>query len=169
MDSLRSKRFRLVSEQKKTVEGDFRFWPRNKTRTMGYWLRVHSGSRNNNNNYYYCCCCCWWWWWWYLLGLIIGFTCPPTIHFKFIIKSDKFYYKLRQLILLRSATGISKCATIITKCDRTLFARQSCHGINEQWWSHQEIPTHFLFLSVLLLFLAELNKRPARTIINSSS
>ena len=24
--SLRSKRFRLVSEQKKTVEGDFRFW-----------------------------------------------------------------------------------------------------------------------------------------------
>ena len=28
--SLRSKRFRLVSEQKKTVERDFRFWPREK-------------------------------------------------------------------------------------------------------------------------------------------
>ena len=28
--SLRSKRFRLVSEQKETVEGDFRFWPREK-------------------------------------------------------------------------------------------------------------------------------------------
>ena len=28
--SLRSKRFRLVSEQKKTVEGDFRFWSREK-------------------------------------------------------------------------------------------------------------------------------------------
>ena len=26
--SLRSKRYRLVSEQKKTVEGDFRFWSR---------------------------------------------------------------------------------------------------------------------------------------------
>ena len=26
--SLRSKRFRLVSEQKETVEGDFRFWSR---------------------------------------------------------------------------------------------------------------------------------------------
>ena len=162
MDSLR-KRFRLVSEQKKTVEGDFRFWPRNITRTMGYWLRVNSGSRNNNNNnyYYYCCCCCCWWWW-YLLGLITGFTWPPTIHFKFITKSDKFYYKVRQLHLLQSATAISKC-------DRTPFARQSCHGINKEWWSHQEIPTHFLFLSVLLLFLAELNKRPARTVINSSS
>ena len=30
MGSLRSKRFRLVSEQKKTVERDFRFWPREK-------------------------------------------------------------------------------------------------------------------------------------------
>ena len=39
---------------------------------------------------------------------------------------------ISQIILLRSATGISKCATIITKCDRALFARQSCHGINEQ-------------------------------------
>ena len=29
-DSLRSKRFRLVSEQKKTEERDFRFWPREK-------------------------------------------------------------------------------------------------------------------------------------------
>ena len=28
--SLRSKRFRLVSEQKKNEEGDFRFWPREK-------------------------------------------------------------------------------------------------------------------------------------------
>ena len=28
--SLRSKRFRLISEQKKTEERDFRFWPRKK-------------------------------------------------------------------------------------------------------------------------------------------
>ena len=28
--SLRSKRFRLVSEQKETVEGEFRFWSREK-------------------------------------------------------------------------------------------------------------------------------------------
>ena len=34
--------------------------------------------------------------------LIIGFTCPPTIHFKFIAKSDKCYYKVRQI--LESAT-----------------------------------------------------------------
>ena len=41
--------------------------------------------------------------------LIIGFTCPPTIHFKFITKCDKCYYKVRQVlqsetILLQSAT-----------------------------------------------------------------
>ena len=37
--SLRSKRFRLVSEQKKTVERDFRFWPRenwNENQKMSY-------------------------------------------------------------------------------------------------------------------------------------
>ena len=29
-ENIRSKRFRLVSEQKKTEERDFRFWPREK-------------------------------------------------------------------------------------------------------------------------------------------
>ena len=62
--------------------------------------------------------------------VISGFTCPPTIHFKFITKCDglfhykvlwsvitkcdKCYYKVRQVlqsvtILLHSATGITKC------------------------------------------------------------
>ena len=45
---------------------------------------------------------------------ITGFTCPPTIDFKFITKCDKCYYKVRQVlqsvtILLQSATGITKC------------------------------------------------------------
>ena len=39
------------------------------------------------------------WWWW----LIVGITCPSTIHFKFIIKCVKCYYKEWQLILLQSA------------------------------------------------------------------
>ena len=40
--------------------------------------------------------------------MIIGFTCPPSIHFKFITKCDNFitkcdrYYKVRRL--LQSAT-----------------------------------------------------------------
>ena len=46
-----------------------------------------------------------------------GFTCPPTIYFKFITKCDKCYYKVRQLFLLQSATGITKCDNFITKCD----------------------------------------------------
>ena len=32
-----------------------------------------------------------------------GFTRRPTIHFKFITKCNKCYYKMRQLILLQSA------------------------------------------------------------------
>ena len=72
------------------------------------------------------------------MTLITGFTCPPTIYFKFITKCDSFfnykvrwsvitkcdsffitkcdkcYYKVRQVlqsvtILLQSATGITKC------------------------------------------------------------
>ena len=42
--------------------------------------------------------------------LILGFTCPQTIHFKFITKCDKCYYKVRQFCykvqrLLKSATA----------------------------------------------------------------
>ena len=38
-----------------------------------------------------------------MMTLITGFTCPPTIYFKFITKCDKCYYKVRQLFLLQSA------------------------------------------------------------------
>ena len=83
-----------------------------------------------------------------MMTLITVFTYPPTIYFKFITKCDKYYYKVRQLfllksavicyykvrqlfhyevrqVLLQSATGITKCdnllqsATGITKCDIT--------------------------------------------------
>ena len=37
-----------------------------------------------------------------MMILINGFTCPPNIHFKFVTKCDKCYYKVRQLILLES-------------------------------------------------------------------
>ena len=40
-----------------------------------------------------------------MMILIIGFTCPPTIHFKFITKCDSVF--------------ITKCDNFITKCDRT--------------------------------------------------
>ena len=55
-----------------------------------------------------------------MMTLITGFTCPPTIYFKFITKCGKCYYKLRQLFLLQSATSvITKCDSFfITKCDR---------------------------------------------------
>ena len=38
-----------------------------------------------------------------MMTLITGFTCPPTIYFKFITKCDKCYYKVRQFFLLQSA------------------------------------------------------------------
>ena len=75
------------------------------------------------------------------------FTCPSTIHFKFLTKCDKCHYKVRQLfllqsamvcyykvrqffyykvrqVLLQSATGITKCYNFITKCDRYYKVRR---------------------------------------------
>ena len=65
-----------------------------------------------------------------LEGLIIGFTCPPTIHFKFITKGESFvtivtayfitkcnqcYYKVRQFL---------QCDNFIIKCDDCYKVRQ---------------------------------------------
>ena len=77
-----------------------------------------------------------------MMILIIGFTCPPSIHFKFITKCDSlFYYNVRQLLLqsattvfVQSATGITKCDNFITKCDRysiTKCARTMHHLFKE--------------------------------------
>ena len=84
-----------------------------------------------------------------MMTLLTGFTCPPTIYFKFITKCDKCYYKVRQplliqsamvcyykvrqlfyykvrqallqsvTILLQSVTILLQSATGITKCDST--------------------------------------------------
>ena len=51
-----------------------------------------------------------------MMTLINGFTCPPTIYFKFVTKCDKCYYKVRQV--LQSVTILLQSATIITNCDR---------------------------------------------------
>ena len=56
-----------------------------------------------------------------MMALITGFSCPPTIYFKFITKCDKCYYKVRQV--LQSVTILLQSATIITKCDSTEAAR----------------------------------------------
>ena len=66
--------------------------------------------------------------------VISGFTCPPTIHFKFITKCDglfhykvlwsvitkcdKCYYKVRQVLQIATI--------IITKYDRTEFRIKGC-------------------------------------------
>ena len=46
-----------------------------------------------------------------LIFLIVGFTYLPTMHFKFITKCGKCYYKVRQVVL--------QCTTILLlqKCD----------------------------------------------------
>ena len=54
-----------------------------------------------------------------MMTLIIGFTCPPTIYFKFITKCDKCHYKVRQPFSLQSATAflLQSATSVITKCD----------------------------------------------------
>ena len=56
------------------------------------------------------------------MTLITGFTCPPTIYFKFITKCDKCDYKVRQV--LQSVTILLQSATGITKCDNYYKVRQ---------------------------------------------
>ena len=77
-----------------------------------------------------------------MMRFITGFTCPPTICFKFITKCDKYYYKVRQLfyykvrqVLLQSTTGITKCDNFITKCDDYYKVQQytSTHGYPTIW------------------------------------
>ena len=56
-----------------------------------------------------------------------GFSCPPTVHVRFITKCDKCHYKELQIFFF--ITKCDKCyykvrqvlqsGTIITKCDRT--------------------------------------------------
>ena len=99
--------------------------------------------------------------------ILIGFTCPLTIHFMFLTKCDKCHYKERQLLFLQSvmvcyykvrqllitsATGITKCDSFIIKCDRTRSHQRKLMLI----YSHQFAPTDW-FLSkwtfFILLFL----------------
>ena len=65
--------------------------------------------------------------------MITGFTCPPTIYFKFITKCDKCYYKVRQLFLLQSAMVcyykvrqvlLQSATSVIRKCDRYYKVRR---------------------------------------------
>ena len=45
--------------------------------------------------------------------LIIGFTCPTTIHFKFITKCDRFfYYKLRKLFYYKVRQVLERVNTV---------------------------------------------------------
>ena len=59
-----------------------------------------------------------------MMTLITGFTCPPTIYFKFITKCDKCYYKVRQLFYYKVRQVLLQSATVITKCDDYYKVRQ---------------------------------------------
>ena len=48
-----------------------------------------------------------------LILVIVGFTYPPTMHFKFITKCGKCYYKLRQLVYYEVRQVVLQCATIL--------------------------------------------------------
>ena len=84
---------------------------------------------------------------------IIGITCPATIHFKFITKCVKCYYKVRWSVIWKSATAflfesatiLLQSASIITKCDRTswefLEFGISRHPARRDQWRRYWLPT----------------------------
>ena len=63
---------------------------------------------------------------------IFGFTCPPTINFKFITNCDSLLYDKVRQVLLQSSTGITKCDSFITKCDRYYKVRRLLQSATEQ-------------------------------------
>ena len=78
--------------------------------------------------------------------LIIGFTCPRTIHFEFITKCDKCYYKMLQVLR-------TKCDDYNTKCDRTNHLSQPLLNgkrlfINENEFSRVLVSRALIFLVV---------------------
>ena len=67
--------------------------------------------------------------------LIIGFTCPPTMHFKFITKCNKCSLKVRRLILLQRAMVcyFKVRQLFFTKCDKCFYkVRQVLQSATEQ-------------------------------------
>ena len=75
--------------------------------------------------------------------LIIGFTCPPTMHFKFITKCNKCSYKVRQLILLqRAMVSYFKVRQLFfTKCDKCFYkVRQFYFNVRQVLQSATEQP-----------------------------
>ena len=55
-----------------------------------------------------------------MMKLITGFTCPPTIYFKFITSATAFFITKCDGLLLQSATAflLQSALSVITKCDR---------------------------------------------------
>ena len=81
--------------------------------------------------------------------LIIGFTCPPTMHFKFITKCNKCSYKVRQLILLQRAMVcyfkvrqlfLQSATSVFTTCDRYYKVRQFYFNVRQVLQSATEQP-----------------------------
>ena len=82
--------------------------------------------------------------------LIIGFTCPPTMHFKLITKCNKCSYKVRQLILLQRAMVcyfkvrqlffLQSATSVFTKCERYYEVRQFYFNVRQVLQSASEQP-----------------------------
>ena len=101
--------------------------------------------------------------------LIIGFTCPATIHFKFITKCDSLlYYKVRQvlesmMILLQSATVITedRAATGLFSLSPVVCLTSELSAVHlKRQFLNSEVQNNYVFCprvsyrAVLLLFFA---------------
>ena len=79
-----------------------------------------------------------------MMILIIGFTCPSTIHFKLITKRDSiFYYKVRQHFYYKERQVLLQSATEQTVAALEVFA---AHHYN-------------MVTKIILLFISPLNSK----------
>ena len=110
------------------------------------------------------------WWWW----PIVVINCPPTIHFKFITKCVKCYYKVRWSViksatafLFESETILLQSVSMITKCERTTWEFLK-FGISKDparrdqrqgYW----LPTWLSGVSITLIERGYTTKLPSKT------
>ena len=70
-----------------------------------------------------------------MMILIIGFTCPSTIHFKFITKRDSlFYYKVRQDFYYKERQVLLQSATEQTVAALEIFAAHHYNMVTKSFF-----------------------------------
>ena len=66
------------------------------------------------------------------------FTCPSTIHFKFLTKCNKYHYKVRQLLFWQSVIFCLSATAFYYKCGRYYKVQQFYYKVRQNMESSEQ-------------------------------